>query len=65
VLDTGGAELVAGAFLCRLDAAKANERLATRVVRRHARLQVLLRLTIEVKADLLVESALEVPPAGQ
>jgi hypothetical protein len=65
MLEEGRAELVARAFLGGLGAAEADECLPARLAGRHAGQQVLLRLAIEVKADLLVEAVLEAAAPGQ
>jgi len=58
-LDEHWAELVARIVASALDAAELRKRSAPSLVFRHARLDVLLSLLIDVKADLFAETPFE------
>ena len=59
VFEKAGAKLVARGFLHLLDAAEAQQRRSPRLLRRHARTDVLGGLLLDMKTDLLVEPALD------
>ena len=61
VLDAGGAELVPRPLARLFHATESDQRLAPRFGRRQAGAPVLLRLLLDMEADLVVESVLEFP----